>query len=280
MIATAPRKLGRFQLYCLSDGQWRMDGGSVFGLVPKVMWEKIKTPDPRNRIPMATNCMLVRTPDANILVEAGVGPKLSEKERDIYGYERDPGLPDALSAVGLTPQDIDLVVLSHLHFDHVGALVCPGRDGELTPLFPRARHVVQRRELEAWRHPDPRSKPSYKVENLQLLEEQGRLLVVDGEQQVAPGVTVRVTGGHTAGHQAIYVQDEEQTVVFTGDFLFMPAFLKINWVSALDLFPLEAMERKAAFLGEAERERQLIWFYHETEQMLGYWTGKGFEPIS
>jgi len=257
-----------------------MDGGSVFGVVPRVMWEKIKTPDQRNRIPMATNCLLVRTPDANILVEAGIGPKLSEKERDIYAYDREPGLPDALRSVGLTPDDIDLVILSHLHFDHVGALVCPGRDGELTPLLPRARHVVQATELEAWRHPDPRSKPSYKPENLLLLEQQGRLQVVDGDQQLAPGISVRVTGGHTAGHQAIYVQDQEQTVVFTGDFLFMPAFLKINWVSGLDLFPLEAMERKAAFLAEAARERQLIWFYHETEQRLGYWTEKGFEPVS
>src|SRR5207302_5528866 len=188
-----------------------------------------------------------------------IGPKLSEKERDIYAYERNPGLPDALASVGLKPQDIDLVVLSHLHFDHVGALVTPGRDGELTPLFPRAKHVVQTTELAAWRHPDPRSRPSYKAENLALLEEEGRLLLVDGEAEVAPGVRVRVTGGHTAGHQAVYVQDQEQTVVFTGDFLFMRAFLKINWVSALDLFPLESMERKADFLTEAARERYLIW---------------------
>ena len=280
MIAAAPRKLGRFELHCLSDGQWRMDGGSVFGVVPKVMWEKLKAPDPRNRILMATNCLLVRTPEANVLIEAGIGPKLSEKERDIYAYDRNPGLPDALAGAGLKPQDIDLVVLSHLHFDHVGALVAPGRDGELTPLFPRAKHVVQAGELEAWRHPDPRSRPSYKPENLALLEEEGRLLVVDGDAELAPGVRVRVTGGHTAGHQAVYVQDQEQTVVFTGDFLFMRAFLKTNWVSALDLFPLEAMERKAAFLREAARERYLLWFYHETEQMLGYWTGEGFEPVS
>jgi glyoxylase-like metal-dependent hydrolase (beta-lactamase superfamily II) len=256
-----------------------MDGGAVFGVVPKVLWEKIKTPDQRNRIVMATNCMLVRTPDANILVEAGIGPKLSDKERDIYGYEREPGLPDALAGAGLTPDDIDLVILSHLHFDHCGALVAPGRDGELTPLFPRARHVVQARELEAWRHPDPRSKPSYKLENLELLEAAGRLQVVDGDATVAPGIQVRITGGHTAAHQAVYVRDQEQTVVFTGDFLLTPAFLKINWVSALDLFPLESMERKAAFLVEAAREHQLIWFYHETEQRLGYWSEKGFEPV-
>jgi glyoxylase-like metal-dependent hydrolase (beta-lactamase superfamily II) len=256
-----------------------MDGGSVFGVVPRVMWEKIKAPDARNRIPMATNCMLVRTPDANILVEAGIGPKLSDKEREIYAYERDPGLPDSLTQLGLTPQDIDVVILSHLHFDHCGALVTPGRDGELAPLFPRARHVVQAGELEAWRHPDPRSKPSYKRENLQLLEEAGRLQVVDGDHEIVPGIRVRVTGGHTRGHQAIYVTDEEQTVVFTGDFLFMPAFLKINWVSALDLFPLESMERKSVFLAEAARERQLIWFYHETDHRLGYWTEQGFEPV-
>lgn len=280
MIVATPRTLGRFELHCLSDGHWRMDGGAVFGVVPKVMWEKLKPPDARNRIAMATNCLLVRTPDANILIEAGIGPKLSQKERDIYGFDRDPGIPDSLAHAGLKPQDIDLVVLSHLHFDHVGALVTPGRDGELAPLFPRARHVVQARELDAWRHPDPRSKPSYKSENLLLLEEQGRLQVVDGDQDVAPGIRVRVTGGHTVGHQAIYVTNQEQTVVFTGDFLFMRAFLKINWVSALDLFPLEAMERKAAFLAEAARERYLIWFYHETEQMLGYWTEKGFEPVS
>ncbi len=278
MIA-AGRKLGRFQLQRLSDGQFRMDGGAVFGVVPKVLWEKIKPPDARNRVTMATNCLLVRTPEANILIEAGIGPKLSDKERDIYGYERDPGLPASLADVGLRPEDIDLVIMSHLHFDHCGALVTAGRDGELSPLFPRAKHVVQARELQAWREPDPRSKPSYKPENLAILEESNRLLVVDGDAAVAPGIRVRVTGGHTAGHQAVYVTDQEQTVVFTGDFLYMRAFLKVNWVSGLDLYPVESMERKVSFLQEAARERQLIWFYHETEQMLGYWTGEGFEPV-
>lgn len=256
-----------------------MDGGAVFGVVPKVLWEKVKAPDARNRVTMATNCLLVRTPDANILVEAGVGPKLSDKERDIYGYERDPGLPASLAEAGLRPEDIDLVIMSHLHFDHCGALVTPGRDGELAPMFPRAKHVVQAKELQAWRQPDPRSKPSYKPENLALLEQSRRLLVVDGDAEVGPGIRVRVTGGHTAGHQAVYVTDQEQTVVFTGDFLFMRAFLKVNWVSALDLYPLESMERKVTFLQEAARERHLIWFYHETDQMLGYWTEEGFEPV-
>jgi glyoxylase-like metal-dependent hydrolase (beta-lactamase superfamily II) len=278
-VIAAGRKLGRFQLQRLSDGQFRVDGGAVFGVVPKVLWEKVKTPDARNRVTLATNCLLVRTPEANILIEAGVGPKLSDKERDIYGYEREPGLPASLAEVGLRSEDIDLVIMSHLHFDHCGALVAPGRDGELTPLFPRAKHVVQARELQAWRQPDPRSKPSYKPENLRILEESNRLLVVDGDASVAPGIRVRVTGGHTAGHQAVYVTDQEQTVVFTGDFLYMRAFLKVNWVSGLDLYPVESMERKVSFLQEAARERQLIWFYHETEQMLGYWTGEGFEPV-
>jgi glyoxylase-like metal-dependent hydrolase (beta-lactamase superfamily II) len=278
-VIAAGRKLGRFQLQRLSDGQFRMDGGAVFGVVPKVLWEKVKSPDARNRVTLATNCLLVRTPEANILIEAGVGPKLSDKERDIYGYEPSPGLLAALAEVGLRSEDIDLVIMSHLHFDHCGALVTPGRDGELTPLFPRAKHVVQARELQAWRQPDPRSKPSYKPENLGILEESNRLLVVDGDATVAPGVRVRVTGGHTAGHQAIYVTDQEQTVVFTGDFLYMRAFLKVNWVSGLDLYPVESMERKVSFLQEAARERQLIWFYHETEQMLGYWTGEGFQPV-
>jgi glyoxylase-like metal-dependent hydrolase (beta-lactamase superfamily II) len=278
-VIAAGRKLGRFQLQRLSDGQFRMDGGAVFGVVPKVLWEKVKTPDARNRVTLATNCLLVRTPEANILIEAGVGPKLSDKERDIYGYEPSPGLLAALAEVGLRSEDIDLVIMSHLHFDHCGALVTPGRDGELTPLFPRAKHVVQARELQAWRQPDPRSKPSYKPENLRILEESNRLLVVDGDANVAPGIRVRVTGGHTAGHQAVYVTDQEQTVVFTGDFLYMRAFLKVNWVSGLDLYPVESMERKVSFLQDAARERQLIWFYHETEQMLGYWTGEGFEPV-
>jgi glyoxylase-like metal-dependent hydrolase (beta-lactamase superfamily II) len=255
-----------------------MDGGSVFGVVPRALWQKHKTPDPQNRIEMATNCLLVRTPEANILVEAGIGPKLTEKERSIYAYERDSGLPTALESAGLRPEDIDLVILSHLHFDHCGALVTLEPRGEARTLFSRARHVVQRVELDAWRHPDPRSKPSYKPENLDLLEQNKRLWIVDGDTELAPGISVRVTGGHTRGHQAVYVSDQEQTVVFTGDFLFMRAFLKINWVSALDLFPLEAMERKAAFLAEAAREKYLIWFYHETDQMLGYWTEQGFVP--
>jgi glyoxylase-like metal-dependent hydrolase (beta-lactamase superfamily II) len=255
-----------------------MDGGSVFGVVPRALWEKHKTPDAQNRIEMATNCLLVRTPEANILIEAGIGPKLSDKEKNIYSYQRDRGLPGALESAGLRPEDIDLVVLSHLHFDHCGALVIPGPEGEHRALFPRARHVVQRVELEAWRHPDPRSKPSYKPENLDLLERDKLLWIVNGDNELAPGISVRVTGGHTRAHQAVYVADQEQTVVFTGDFLFMRAFLKVNWVSSLDLFPLEAMERKAAFLADAAREKYLIWFYHETDQMLGYWTEQGFVP--
>jgi len=244
------------------------------------MWEKLKSPDALNRIQMATNCLLVRTPEANILVEAGVGPKLSDREREIYAYERNPGLPASLEAVaGLRPEDVDLVILSHLHFDHCGALVTPGRDGELVPVFPRAKHVVQATELQAWQEPDPRSKRSYKPENLEVLEQSKRLLVVDGDAEVAPSIRVQVTGGHTAGHQAVYIQDREQTLVFTGDFLLLRAFLRVNWVSALDLFPLEAMQRKVPFLAEAARERYLLWFYHETEQMLGYWTGEGFEPV-
>ncbi len=276
--APARLELGRFRLYRLSDGVWRLDGGAVFGVVPKVLWEKLKTPDARNRILMATNCLLVRTPDANILIEAGIGPKLSDKEREIYAYERDPGLPAALELTGLRPEDIDLVVVSHLHFDHCGALVTPGRDGQLAPLFPRARHVVQAKELEAWRRPDPRSKPSYRPENLGVLEEARRLQVVDGDVEVAPGVSVRVTGGHTAGHQVVYVRDGDQTLVFLGDFVPMPAFLKLNWVSALDLFPLDSIAKKAGVLAEAAREHHLLWFYHETANMLGSLTADGFHP--
>jgi len=279
-VIAAPRALGRFTLHRLSDGEFWMDGGAVFGLVPRVLWENVKAPDPRNRIQLATNCLLVRTPEANILVEAGVGQKLSDREREIYAYAPAGGLSRSLAAAGLQPQDIDLVILSHLHFDHCGALTIPNGDRQLTPLFPRARHVVQAAELAAWRAPDPRSKPSYKLENLGVLEASGRLLVLDGDTEVAPGIRVRVTGGHTRGHQAVYIQDQDQTIVFTGDFLFLRAFLKVNWVSGLDLFPLEAMQRKVPFLAEAAKERQLLWFYHETDQMLGYWTGEGFEPVA
>ncbi len=253
----------------------------MFGLVPKVMWAKIKTPDEQNRVPVATNCLVVRGRGFNLLIEAGLGDKFGAKEHAIYGIERARGLLESVVAVGLHPEEITHVILSHLHFDHCGAAVRrPG--GGLQPAFPRARHIVQAAEVEVWRHPDPRSKPSYLVDNFAPLLEAGLVDTVSGEAEVLPGIRVEPTGGHTAGHQVVHLESDGERALFAGDLIPFRAMLKQNWVSGLDLFPLQTMEVKARLLGRVARDRALLWLYHEHERPVGYLTPDGLdlEPAS
>jgi glyoxylase-like metal-dependent hydrolase (beta-lactamase superfamily II) len=259
------------RLAAASDGLFREDGGGMFGVVPKVLWEKVKTPDALNRVPVATNCLLVRGPDFNLLIESGLGDKLGEKEHRIFAIERTQGLMAAVVTAGLHPEEITHVILSHLHFDHCGSVVRHG-DGRLVPAFPKARHVVQAKEIGAWRNPDARSRPAYLVDNFAPLLESGLVDAVDGDAEVLPGVRVERTGGHTAGHQVVHLESQGERALFVGDLIPFRAMLKQNWVSGLDLFPLESMEVKTRLLAEVARRRALVWLYHEHVRPVGYLT--------
>ena len=254
--------LGDWELAALSDGCFRLDGGSMFGVIPKTLWERKKPADERNRIRLGLNSLLAKSPRGLVLMEGGIGGKLNPKEEDIYGLERERDLLQALEEEGCNPEDVDFVVLSHLHLDHSGWATMEV-DGALQPTFPRARYIVQSREWDAAVRPDPRSRASYDARNFAVLEQKGLLALVDGETELLPGLKVVHTGGHTPGHQITVIADGPSRCVFLGDLVPTKAHIKVHWHMGWDLFPLQLMEVKQSVLAEAQSRGDLLFFTHE-----------------
>ncbi len=258
--------LGGMKLHALEGGLQRLDGGAMFGVVPKPLWERRIPADDRNRIPLALRCLLVETPDALILIDTGVGNKEDEKFRDIYGIENagDPTrLEDAILAAGHRPDDVDLVISTHLHFDHAGGNTVRLPDGDIRPAFPRARYVVQRREYEFARLPNERIRASYMAPNYEPIHEAGLWEFVDGEATVLPGVSVIPTPGHTPHHQSVVLRSEGQTGCFLADLVPTTAHLPLPWIMGYDLEPLVTLETKRDLLDRARREEWLLVFEHD-----------------
>lgn len=268
--------LGDWELVSLSDGCFRLDGGSMFGVIPKILWERKKPADERNRIRLGLNALLAKSPRALVLVEGGLGGKLTPKEEDLYGLERDGDLLQALNREGCEPGDIDFVIHSHLHLDHCG-WATREENGRLQPTFPRARYIVQSRELEAAMRPDPRSRASYDERNYSVLEQKGLLAPVDGETKVLPGLHVLHTGGHTQGHQAVVFESGSSRCIFLGDLVPTAAHIKVHWHMGWDLFPLKLMETKQKVLEEALRRRDLLFLTHEDGNPFAYLEGEAEE---
>jgi glyoxylase-like metal-dependent hydrolase (beta-lactamase superfamily II) len=255
-----------------------MDGGAMFGLTPKTMWIKHKLADSRNRVPVAANCLLVQGPQGTSLVEGGVGDKYSDKQREIFGLEDLGRLVRGLKQAQVEPEDVEHVFLTHLHFDHCGAVTT--YDGSsLRPTFPRARHFVQRVEYEAMLNPDPRSRATYAADNLEAVREAGLLELLDGDGEPVPGFEMRVTPGHTAGHQVVLVKSAGQTAAFMGDLVPYQSHLRTNWIAGTDLAPLDTMRTKQAFLEEARAQGWLLVLYHEHLAPVGRIDGERLKPI-
>jgi len=253
--------LGEARLTLLRDGTFWMDGGGVFGLVPRTLWERVAPPDDENRVEMALNCLLVETDEQCILVETGMGGKLPEREASFFRLERDGGLVARLAELGLTPADIDLVVNTHLHNDHAGGntiLV----DGEAVPTFPRATYCVQRREWADASYPDERTRATYLPDNLQSLVPQLRLL--NGDERLTPSVRCLVTRGHTRAHQSVLVESGGQRALFLGDLAPFTVHLeRLAWITAFDTEPLETLEAKRATVRWALEDDLLLIFDHD-----------------
>jgi glyoxylase-like metal-dependent hydrolase (beta-lactamase superfamily II) len=269
--------LGDWELVVLSDGCFRLDGGSMFGVIPKVLWEKEKPADDRNRIRLGLNALLVRMPRALVLLESGIGDKMSPREEDLYGIERISGLMQALEEEGCRPEDIDFVIHSHLHLDHCG-WATKDEGGRFQPTFPRARYVVQNREWDAAMNPDPRSRASYDTRDFSVLEQKGLLAPVDGETEVLPGLKVAYTGGHTPGHQVTYLENGGMRCVFLGDLVPTRAHIKVHWHMGWDLFPLQLMDAKREILADAARRGDLLFFTHEDGDPFAYLREDGKKP--
>jgi glyoxylase-like metal-dependent hydrolase (beta-lactamase superfamily II) len=261
-------QLGAFQVRSLSDGYFRLDGGAMFGVIPKPLWQRRTVPDERNRILMSMRPMLIQTAAHNVLIDAGVGEKMTAKDADIYGFDRRESLDRSLAAVGLTADDIDVVIASHLHFDHAGGFTTMV-DGRPQPRFRRARYIVRRGEWEDATHPHERNRASYLFQNYVPLQEAGVLDLHDGDEELLPGIRARRTGGHTMHHQLLTIEDAGRTVVFAADLLPTTAHLDLPWIMGYDLYPMDTLAYKKQFLREAIEREYVIFFEHDPTTIAG-----------
>jgi glyoxylase-like metal-dependent hydrolase (beta-lactamase superfamily II) len=263
--------LGSFELTPLLDGYIRLDGGAMFGVVPKTLWSKRAAADDRNRIRMAMRPLLIRPAGGPLtIVDAGAGDKMDAKSQEIYGLDRAEPLDVTMGRAGVRAEDIELVIASHLHFDHAGGFTVRQAGGTLVPRFPNARYVVNRGEWEDATHPHERNRASYFAENYVPLLEAGVVDFMDGDGEVLPGVRVRRTGGHTRWHQMIEIESGGRTAVFTADLMPTTAHVDVPWIMAYDLYPMETLEFKRGFVREAVEREYLIFFEHDPNVAAGY----------
>jgi glyoxylase-like metal-dependent hydrolase (beta-lactamase superfamily II) len=245
-----------------SDGTFKLDGGSMFGVVPKVLWEKAKPADALNRIEMDMNCLLIRDADHVVVVETGAGTKLTDKQRRIFGIERPPALLGALAARGVKPEDVTMVVNTHLHFDHSGGNT--RRDGDaIVATFPRASYVFQRVEWIDAVNANERTRGSYYPDDFAPLEATGKLELIDEAVEILPGLRLDRVQGHTRGTQTVRLTDGKRTLFFSSDFMPDRHHLPLPWIPAFDLFPLDTLEAKRTILRRAADESWIVGFTHD-----------------
>ena len=261
-------RVGQAELFLLDDGTFRLDGGAMFRVVPKALWERRCPADERNRILLALRPLLVRAEDGTwILVESGIGARRRDARfREMFDVREGPGLDAGLAAAGARAEDVSLVIVTHLHFDHVGGVVT---DDAARPRFPNARLVVQKGELEDSGAGCDLCRASYVEDDWRALRSEGRLVIVDGDAEVAKGVSVRVTGGHTASHQIVEVASGGERAVFFGDLVPTSAHLRPHYVMAYDLYPVRCFEAKRELVARAVEERWLSVFYHDPATPFG-----------
>ena len=282
--------IGRLRCHTLEGGRQRLDGGAMFGVVPRTLWKTRIEPDDRNRIPLAMRCMLVEHPDGLVLIDTALGNKEDSKFLDIYGVENQglegaTQLEDALASAGFLPRDVKWVINTHLHFDHAGGNTTMDPDLENDPrrhirmTFPNATYVVQRGELEFARHTNERTRASYLPHNFDPVAAADRWRLLEGDGEILPGIRARVTPGHVPWHQVLLIESGGETAVFVGDLFPTTAHLPLPWIMGYDLEPLRTLESKRAFLAEAVAGGWRMIFEHDPRVAMGrpVREGKGIE---
>jgi glyoxylase-like metal-dependent hydrolase (beta-lactamase superfamily II) len=258
--------VGAIRIHALEAGIQRLDGGAMFGIVARPLWEKRIAPDPINRIPLALRCLLIEAPNALVLLDTGIGNKEENRFRTIYGVENEGAptrLEDALGAVGFAPEDVQIVINSHLHFDHAGGNTMRATSGEVVPAFPAARYLVQRGELDFAHTDNERIRASYLRHNFVPLLDKGLWDLLEGETRVTRGVRVILTPGHTPHHQSILIESEGQVACFLADVCPTSAHLPLPWIMGYDLEPLVTLESKRGLWERAREEDWLLVFGHD-----------------
>ncbi len=254
--------LGDIEVHHLGDGTFRLDGGAMFGVIPRPLWEKKSPPDDRNRILLGMNILLVRAGGKLILVETGGGDKWTDKQNAIYLFEKSGRLPERLAALGVKPEEINIVINTHLHFDHCGwntRLV----NGVAVPTFPKARYLVQRREFDHACAPTERDRASYFPDNFMPMQKSGQWDFLNGDSQILPGIEVIVVPGHIKDMQCVKVSGGGQTIFFVADLVPTAAHLSYPWIMGYDLYPMTTLESKHKWLPIVAKENWTIVFGHE-----------------
>ena len=283
-------RLGNANLHIVSDGLAWMDGGGHFGLAPKVLWEKVVQADELNRIPMALNCLLIESEGKRIIVDTGFGDKLSPKERGIYSLAGENRLVGDLRRLGFAPEEIEIVINTHLHSDHCGGNTVlrfgkvsdqqfgkvSDRCREVVPTFPRAEYWIQRLEWADARYPNERTRATYLAENFVPLEERGQLRLLYGDTRVTSEVRCVITRGHTRAHQSVIIESGGETAIYIGDLASWTVQMeRLAWASAFDVEPLETIETKRRIRDWALEKDVLLIFDHDSRVRMGYLREEG-----
>ena len=268
------RRIGRLQVHAILAGGQRLDGGAMFGVVPKPLWQRRIAPDDRNRIPLAMRCLVIEHESGPVLIDTGAGNKEDTKFHDIYGIENrgDEGrtrLEDGLREIGMRPEDVPLVINTHLHFDHAGGNSWRDPSGVIRPTFPNARYIVQRGEYDYATHTNERTAASYFPHNFVPVLQNDQFEFVDGEREVAEGITVVPTPGHTPHHQGVLIESGGERAFYLADLAPTTSHLPLAWIMGYDVEPLVTLETKRRILGRALEEEWLLVFEHDAVTAWG-----------
>jgi len=255
-------KIKNYEIHLLESGRFALDGGAVFGVIPKPLWSRKVDVDEENRVTMSLTTPVIIGKDRKILIDSGVGNKLEEKLKKIYKVDFNYDIEKSLTDFGIKPQEITDVIITHLHFDHVGGCV-KQIDGRYIPSFPNARYYVQRKQFDWANNPTELDRASFMKENFMPLLENNVLDIIDGEFYLTSDIVVYVTDGHTPGLQHVFIRDSENPVFFASDLIPMSHHIPTTWITAFDLFPVDLIKEKKYYLDQAARNNWTIIFPHD-----------------